>query len=166
MIIFIGCGEESSYLNLLSNVNNFNNIVVDNLENIMDDLSLYLVDMFKVEIVDNFCDIVGNSMLMNYVNVDGLKLRWGVIYWLNYLLLNEIDLEIFKILEIKIVYDLWINFEREKSLDILSFDINIMMVNIVGLKESDLLKGIVIVEDMINFFNSLMVNMVVYDKGI
>ncbi|MBJ7436010.1 MAG: tyrosine-protein phosphatase, partial [Acinetobacter sp.] len=44
-----------------------------------------------------------------------LKLRRGVIYRSNYLPLNETDLETFKTLEIKTVYDLRTNSEREKK---------------------------------------------------
>jgi protein-tyrosine phosphatase len=88
-----------------------------------------------------------------------------VIYRSNYLPLNETDLETFKTLEIKTVYDLRTNSEREKSPDILSPDTNIMMVNIAGSKESDLPKGIATAEDMINFFNSSMANMAAHDKG-
>ena len=164
-IILTGCGEESSYSNSSSNANNSNNTVVDNPANTTDDPSLYLADTPKIETADNFRDIAANSISTNYANVDGLKLRRGVIYRSNYLPLNETDLETFKTLEIKTVYDLRTNSEREKSPDILSPDTNIMMVNIAGSKESDLPKGIATAEDMINFFNSSMANMAAHDKG-
>ena len=121
-IILTGCGEESSYSNSSNNANNSNNTVVDNLANTTDDPSLYLADTSTIETADNFRDIAGNSISSNYVNADGLKLRRGVIYRSNYLPLNETDLETFKTLEIKTVYDLRTNSEREKSPDILSPD--------------------------------------------
>ena len=164
-LILTGCGEESSYSNSSNNANNSNNTVVDNPANTTDDPSLYLADTPKIETADNFRDIAGNSISTNYANVDGLKLRRGVIYRSNYLPLNETDLETFKTLDIKTVYDLRTNFEREKSPDFLSPDTNIMMVNIAGSKESDLPKGIATAEDMINFFNSSMANMAAHDKG-
>ena len=118
-IILTGCGEESSYSNSSNNVNNSNNTVVDNPANTTDDPSLYLADTPKIETADNFRDIAGNSISTNYANVGGLKLRRGVIYRSNYLPLNETDLETFKTLDIKTVYDLRTNSEREKSPDIL-----------------------------------------------
>lgn len=81
-----------------------------------------MADTSTIETADNFRDIAGNSISSNYVNADGLKLRRGVIYRSNYLPLNETDLETFKTLEIKTVYDLRTNSEREKSPDILSPD--------------------------------------------